>query len=230
MTNHRIIKLAWFALWFAMIWSTEVVVMAEGRDDTLSVPGFLGRPSTEKWGVQIKANGLHFGIPRNYLYSAALRPNYGVFFQIVAALPDFDGANTSNIDQFQGPNWWKYPNTITMALSVGNENRNRNTLEHAAQGELQDTEFGLKLAKGDPRYPYLDVFVNLEKHAVVECETKGAPDNGLSFPKRCRVWVTVADRVTFQCEYLREQLKNWQAINKGIHALLGRFSIKGNEQ
>jgi hypothetical protein len=193
-------------------------------DDTISVPGFLGRPSIETSIIDLKAKGTHFAIPRNYLESAAIQTNYGVFFRIVTTFPEFIGASAENLEQFRAPNWWRYPNTIVIAHTRGlDPNRNRHLLAGAVNGKLEDTGFGLELAK---RYSYDDVFVNFDDHAAFQCEQKGVPDNGLTYPRRCREWVTVGNGVTFQCEFLRDQLKNWRAINDGIHKLLHRFVVE----
>jgi hypothetical protein len=83
-----------------------------------------------------------------------------------------------------------------------------------------DAEFGLQRIKGDPRYPSVEAFVNYEDDAVVECSTKG-----VVFGPTCRVWMNVDNKVTFEIDYLRDELPNWRQINEGVRELLEKFLV-----
>jgi hypothetical protein len=207
-------------IWLLILADSAV---AASMDDRVSVPGFLDLLSTNTWPVEIWANGLKFSIPRNYLETAAHIRTGGVFFRIVTTYPEFVGATPGNIEQFRAHNWWRYPNTIVIHYvdDARQLTMNQDFLERSKNGELVDADFGLKLWKGHLGYPSVETFVNFDESAVIQC-SKMHPESG----PRCTVRFTVEEKVSLQVEYLRDELRYWSEINRGVRSQIEKFLVK----
>ena len=202
------------------------------QSHTLSIAPF-DYFSFESTLIDIRMEGIHWRVPRNYLRFAELnqiavghKSVKVIFFKMMTALPDFRGATPSTAICYKltVSNFDVCPEAISISVnwnsppSIG---LNQAALAEASLIKNDDfygltkvtTKFGLS-----PSETYAFAGDRLETSVVISC-MKDVPD---VHNLRCRVhrW---ANGVPITYDFGKPQLPNWRRIDEGVVSLLASF-------
>lgn len=194
--------------------------------------GILGYMTTSTEPVDILSYGMHFRIPRNYIYTILDNTrDHAVDFQLQTLYPDFAGAKDEATikTQIGTQNWQASMNQIVIYEDAQPDyptGINQNTYVFAAEANEPDHlwKYGLlKSSKPSPAHGqdiYFQRPTKKSRGIVISCDKD---DN-----TGCSVSVSVSSRIMITYQYHPELLSHWQEINEGVTKLIQSFIIKEN--
>ena len=192
--------------------------------DSISVHGFIGRPSVDTAQVFVTMHGLRFVIPRNDLLDATIGVSGTAALKLTMLLPDFEGATSETINCFYSGNWKDCPRIVQVFLPSdegppGNKSAGIPIVE-SERGLSHEMVYGLARAK-HILGGYLYFGKNKSDDFLIACSTSVT---GLD---KCLVHGTVADRIDFVYAFHESQLAHWREIDAGVKHRLNAFLVGG---
>lgn len=219
------------SLVFMVLVGTNFIAPALGADqrgsysDSISVHGFIDRPSVDTAQVFVTMHGIRFVIPRNDLLDATIGVSGTAALKLTMLLPDFEGATSETINCFYSGNWKDCPRIVQVSLPSnegppGNKSAGIPSVE-SERGLSHEMVYGLAKAK-HILGGYLYFGKNKSDDFLIACSTSVT---GLD---KCLVHGTVADRIDFVYAFHESQLAHWREIDSGVNQKLNMF-LAGRE-